>query len=400
MSGPERLDNTAARRLLLAGNGLAAPPRAAQDADALHRAIDEIGFVQVDSVLTVERAHHMILHTRNQTYRRDNLRRLLEDEGRLFENWTHDASILPSRLFPYWRHRFRRIRARLSSGWEARGRGGFTTHLDAIRDRIAEEGALMARDFGTPGEKPRGGWWNWHDEKTALEYLWRTGGLAIAGRRNFQKLYDLPERVLPAADLDARVSETAFIDWACRTALERLHFGSPAQIAGFWDLLGTAEAEAWCEARRGGELLEVVVQAADGTSARPCWMLAAGFEAATSAGEAPPAAPARLRVLSPFDPLIRDRTRLARVFGFDYRIEIFIPKAKRRYGYYVFPLLEGERLVGRIDMTHDRRGSGALRVDGLWWEPGLRKSRGRRLALDAELQRIARFVGAEGVLWR
>ena len=384
------LDNATARRLLLAGSGLAAAPRRAQGPDELLELIREIGFVQVDSVLTVERAHHMILFARNQTYRREALRRLLEDDGRLFENWTHDASILPSGLSPYSRHHFRRTGGGISERWHGYGRTGFTGHIEAVKDRIAQEGPLMARDFGTPGKKASGGWWNWHEEKTALEFLWRTGGLAIAGRQGFQKIYDLPERVIPAADLDARVGEEDFVDWACKQALHRLHFATAAEIAGFWGLLSTGEAEAWCRRERGRQLIQVGVEPADGSSPRPAHMLASAWETAREV----PAPPARLRVLSPFDPLIRDRARLARVFGFDYRIEIFVPKAKRQYGYYVFPLLESTRLVGRIDMTHDRKGSGALRVTGLWWEPGVRASRGRLAALAAELERIARFVGA------
>ena len=388
MSPAPLLDNASARRLLLAGSGLARPPRRALDDDALLALIEAMGFVQVDSIATVARAHHMILLARNQSYRATALAHLLEGNGALFENWTHDAAILPSRLYPYWRHHFRRERERLARRWRGYGRTGFEAHLEAVRERIARAGPLLARDFGTRGAKRTGGWWNWHDEKAALEFLWRTGGLAIAGRRNFQKLYDLPARVIPAAHLAARVDEGEFLEWACESALLRLRFASPAEIVGFWGLLRKPEVEAWRGRQR--HLVEVRVQPADDGTPRIAWMRADEFDRLA----ATPEPPARLRVLSPFDPLLRDRARLRRIFGFEYRIEVFVPRAKRQYGYYVFPLLEGTRLVGRIDMSHDRRGRGSLDVTGLWWEPGVRPGRGRRAALAAELERIRKFVGA------
>jgi hypothetical protein len=248
----------------------------------------------------------------------------------------------------------------------------------------------MARDF-SDRERPRGGFWDWHPDKAALELLWRTGHLTIARRQGFQKVYDLAERVIPAQARGSTPSHEAFVDWACHGALERLGFATPAQIAGFWDLVTLAEARQWCAARPE-RAVPALLEPADGSPPRPVFARS-DIEALL---QALPESPARVRVLSPFDPLLRDRRRLLQLFDFDYRIEIFVPASRRRYGYCVFPLLEGERLIGRIDM----KGNAAqrlLEVSALWLEPGRRLGRQRRERLDAELDRIRRFIGAEAV---
>jgi uncharacterized protein YcaQ len=225
-----------------------------------------------------------------------------------------------------------------------------------------------------------------------LEYHWRTGKFAIAGRTNFQKVYDLVERVIPTAFHEPEVEHAVFVDWACRSALERLGFATSGEIAAFWDLVTPQEARTWVETHRD-ELEEVLIAPADGGRPRPSFAFAGFLDTA----DAFPEAPARIRVLSPFDPTLRDRNRTERLFGFFYRIEIFVPEPKREYGYYVFPLLEGDRLIGRIDMKADRK-AGTLDVKRLWLEPGVKASAGRLEKLGAELERIARFAGVERVV--
>ncbi|SMF79842.1 hypothetical protein SAMN06265365_1356 [Tistlia consotensis] len=385
--------NRQARRLLLQAQGLAEPPNRRLDLAGLQALIEQLGFVQVDSINVVERAHHQILFSRNQTYRQKQLTRLLERERSLFENWTHDAAILPSRFWPWWQPRFERARERLAERWRSWHGADFEGYVEHVAARIADEGPLMARDFGSDQPKGSQGWWNWHPEKVALEYLWRTGVLAVTKRVGFQKVYDLSERVIPEAHRGAAPDAEAFRDWKCRSALERLVFATPGEIARFWDALTPAEATDWCRARlAAGELVEVAVENADG-STRPAFAFA-GLPERLAAEPEVCQPPARLRALSPFDPLIRDRQRLERIFGFDYRIEVFVPAPKRQYGYYVFPLLEGERFVGRADLKADRQ-AGTLRVQGLWWEPKVRSARGREQALEAELERLRRFAGVE-----
>ena len=386
------LTNSAARHLFLERHALSEPPVGPSKGADLAALIDRIGFVQVDSINTVERAHHMILFARRQGYRPGHLRPLLEDHRSLFEHWTHDASILPVHLFPYWQHRFARDATRLRENWRRWFREGYEARFGEILDRIAVGGPVTSSDVSEGEARDKGGWWDWHPSKTALEWLWRTGQLQIARRDGFQKVYDLTERVIPEAHLRARPPEDEVIDWACRSALDRLGFATPGEICAYWDAITPQQARDWCKAElAAGRLREIAVEGADGSHRHS---LAAPD--ILSCAEAAIVPPARLRVLSPFDPALRDRARAERLFGFHYRIEVFVPEAQRRFGYYVFPLLEGARLVGRIDMKA-WRDTGALRVRALWPEQGVSFGKGRIARLEAELDRIARFAGCDRV---
>jgi uncharacterized protein YcaQ len=383
------IDNTIARRSLLALQGLSDPPQRRQSKTDLFDLIERLGFVQVDSINTVARAHHMILFSRNATYRPTHFRQLIERDRLLFENWTHDAAIIPSAFFPYWKHFFTRQEAKLQERWKRWRRDPFLHECDSILDRIASNGPVMCRDF--IGDKSSTGWWDWHPSKTALEYLWRTGKLAICKREGFQKVYDLAERAIPPADHIAEVSHDDFVDWACRGALRRLGFATRGEIAAFFDLLSPMEVEDWISDHED-ELEKVLVEAANGSRPRASYRLINDVVDL----ENPPNPPARVRVLSPFDPVLRDRARAERLFNFRYRIEVFVPEAKREYGYYVFPVLRGDRIVGRIDMKAER-GQGVLAVRKFWPEKGVRKSAALDNGLEAELDRIARFAGVEKV---
>ncbi len=385
--------NLIARRIFLARHGLLEPPGRRQDKAGLLQAIERLGFVQLDSINTVERAHHMILRARSQAYQPRHLQALVEQDRRLFEHWTHDASIIPTVFFPYWRRRMARDAAALHRRWQKWHGTDFDAEAESVLDHIARNGPVLARELNEPLPDRRrpAGWWEWHPSKKALEYLWRTGRLAVTRRLGFQKVYDLVERVIPEAHRTGEVDDEALIDWACRSALNRLGFATPGELAAFWGIVTPMEARAWC-ARPGHGALSTLVGSADGSPPRK--VLAEPGLGDLRADDLEP--PSRIRVLSPFDPLIRDRNRASRLFGFDYRIEVFVPEARRRFGYYVFPLLEGDRLVGRIDMRR-APGTGTLAVRRLWWEPGIRASRGRLDRLEAELIRLARFAGCERV---
>lgn len=394
MSALLTLDNALARRLFMSRQGLCGEVNRKLDTGGLLDLVTRLGFVQVDSINTVARAHHMILFARNSTYRPALLTRLLEKERALFEHWTHDAALIPVDFYRHWQHRFLREEEMLLARWRNWRREGFEKVFDAVLDHVAENGPTMARDLGQGQKKSSGGWWDWHPDKTALEFHWRTGRLAITRREGFQKVYDLTERVIPEESRPDLGSADAFLDWACRSALERLGTATSGELAAFWDLIKPAEAAGWCkEALARGELIEVMVEPVDGGRPRKSLAFADLPDQLKGLAEAP----GRLRVLSPFDPLIRDRKRCERLFGFDYRIEIFVPAAKRKYGYYVFPILEGDRFVGRIDMKHIQKND-RLEVTRLWLEPRIKFGSGRRRALEAELERHRRFVGA-GEVW-
>ena len=379
------IPNHVARNLFLDRHALAEAPVGPASGAALQNLVDRIGFVQVDSINTVARAHEMILWSRRQSFRPSALKRLLEQERSLWEHWTHDASILPSRLHGIWQHRFARDAERLHQNWRRWFREGYEAQFDGILDRIAREGPVGTADVGEGELRGRGGWWDWHPSKTALEWLWRTGRLAITRREGFAKIYDLTERVIPEAHR-APVPAEEVTGWACRSALRQLGFGTPGEIAAYWNAIGPQDAKVWCrEALARGEVAEAEVEGAAGQRRRVVLFPA-------TLDEIPPEPTRRLRLLSPFDPALRDRNRAEFLFGFFYRIEVFVPEPKRVWGYYVFPVLEGDRLVGRIDVKAFRD-AGALRVKAFWPEAGVRLTKARRAKLEAELDRLARFAG-------
>ncbi len=392
MPDPLFIPNGSMRRLFLQRHAIA-PARPGFDQTRLLELIEQLGYVQVDSINVVERAHHLILLSREPRYRREQLAELLEQDRRLFEHWTHDASILPVSHFPHWRHRFEVARERFGGHtWNRLGRDPHRV-LDTVRERIRKEGALRARNFESKGRGKRGAWWGWTEEKAALEFLWLSGELGISHRVAFQKVYDRIENVVPARERRRRISREASIDWKCREALTRLGAATPAEIAAFWDSYPLAEARTWVDAEgTAGNLIPVAVESADGSKPRP---RVAAVDIAVSLESAPPA-PRGMRLLSPFDPLIRDRKRASWLFGFDYRVEVFVPAARRKYGYYVLPILEGDRFTGRIDLkTH--RDEGFLEVKGLWWESDIEATPARKDALRRCLDRLARFVGVREV---
>ncbi len=275
------------------------------------------------------------------------------------------------------------------------------TDTRRVLRRIAADGPLMPRDipsakarFQTRAGRRDDPFPRPSVAKLAMEYLWRTGKLAVSRREGRQKVYDLAERVIPNDAYRRRVSAREYRDWACREALGRMVCGSPARIARFFDAIPTGVAATWCnDAKRNG-LAPVVWAHADGTRSKPAPGLAEVVERVRDL----PAPPRRLRLLNPFDPLIHDRERTRQVFGFDYNVEIWVPPAKRKYGYYVLPILEGERFTGRLDAKVDRK-RGTLTVLGLWWEDGVKPTPTRRRALEQELRRLAVFCGAEELVF-
>jgi uncharacterized protein YcaQ len=255
--------------------------------------------------------------------------------------------------------------------------------------RITREGPLTSRDFEDAGSGGSGGWWEWKPSRAALEMLWRIGKLSIAERRGFTKVYERTDRVFPQLAASRKPSAAQHLDWACRVAMERLAVATPTELARFLDAVDHRAAREWAKrAVRRGELVEVDVEAADGSAPRAA-LTWADWEQRL---ERLPDPPDRIRLLNPFDPVIHDRVRTLRRFGFDYTIECFVPAARRRYGYYVLPMLESDRFVGRLDPRFDRK-RGVLVIDRIWWEPDVKPTRARLRALDMALDRLTRQLG-------
>ncbi|WP_195819541.1 winged helix-turn-helix domain-containing protein [Roseobacter sp. MH60115] len=388
------LSNKAARRLFLERHGLSEAPQGEAHGAALLSLIERLGFVQLDSINTVARAHDLILFARRPRYRPKALKRLYEQDRALFEHWTHDAAVIPMGYYRWWQLRRERDAEKLRGQWRDWRRDGFEAQFQTVLDQIRDQGPLCSSDVGAGEKRGSGGWWDWHPSKTALEYLWRSGALCVVGRDGFRKRYDLTERVIDEGLCHPLEEEehAATIDWCCAGALDRLGFATPAEIAAFWDHITLAEAKDWCAAALAkGALQPIEITGADGARrssyARPDVMADPALDTEPTQ---------RLRVLSPFDPALRDRKRAERLFGFDYRIEIFVPEAKRKYGYYVFPILEGDKLVGRVDMKAFRDRD-TLRVRALWPEPKVRWGKGRIAAFEGELHRLIRLANVSEV---
>ncbi len=394
---PERVPAAAARALLLSGQGLLADPERRVTPALVERVVRSLGYVQIDSINRIERAQHLILASRLDGYRHRHLTHLLERKRALFEHWTHDASVIPVGLYAHWHPRFRR--------WEtwARGRARFKRRLGSkpdrvlkeVIERVRDEGPLTSADFEHVRKRASGGWWDWKPQKTALEHHWRSGRLAIHGRRGFQKLYDLSERVFPEACARPEPTPDDLADWAGTSALERLGFANPAELSHFWGALTNPEARAWCQrASDEGRIVPVMIEPVDGSKPRPSFALPDWRRRASRV----PDAPDRLRLLAPFDPVIHDRPRTKRLFGFDFTFEAFVPEPKRSYGYYVLPILEAGRFVGRLEPRHDRDAA-CVEIEKLWWEPGVKRTPKRRKGLERAVERLAALVGADKIEW-
>ncbi len=384
---PISISNKEARQLWLSSQGLGDAPTGPLDVLGI---IKKLGFVQLDTIQVVSRAHHHILWSRNQHYREPMLDQLLGQDRSIFEHFTHDASVIPMDYLPMWRRQFRRKKEQMDRpGW-------FKNPPDnsirkTVLERIRNEGPLSTHAFDTKvaGEKKM---WSRPPHKLALDYMWYSGELATSHRVNFTKFYDLAERVFPEALYRTKMSDEEQINWLCRAALDRMGFGTVGEIQRYWDALSATEVRDWF-ASSAATLQTVEIETAQRsrvTAYAPADIeeRIEGLKPATS----------RLRILNPFDPVIRDRDRLSRLFGFEYRVEMFVPAARRIWGYYVFPILEGHRFVGRIEVKADRKNS-CLNVINFWPEKGCQWPASRYQKLTSELERMKKFVGVNDVVW-
>ena len=360
-----------ARRLALSAGAGFHRPRGRGPA-AVTDLVDRIGFVQIDTISVVERAHHHILATRIPGYQSEWLER-----AAVFEYWAHAAAYLPWRDFRYTLPRKERIKANGHDWFRAE-----KAEAERVLERIRLDGPLMARHF--EAAKQTAGWWDWKPAKRALEYLFMAGELMVV-RQGFQKVFDLTERVLPPGT-----------DTRCPTPREQAAWYVDRAL-GTWGLVArdelgylrkehTDEIDALLREREEeGGLVRVALE---GLPKPAYWMCSADLDALDSL-KAPDRA---LRILSPFDPFLIHRKRISRLFGFDFAIECYLPEAKRRFGYFALPLFQGTRFVGLLDAKADRQ-AGRLVIRNLRYD-GLAKNRERfDRSLEKALLEFARFNG-------
>ena len=369
---------TALRRIVIVAQGYAGRSRTGT-AREVEQAIRRLTCVQLDSISAVERSHRIALSTRVGTYPESAVSRLLA-RGRVFEYWAHEACLLPVEEWPLFVSQMRQ------GGRRWYGDVGEThPHLaDEILAEIRTRGPLGSRHFEGTSE---GGMWNWKPAKAMLDRLWNHGDLVVAGRQGFQRLYDLPERVLPQEILDAPVPAEP----------ERLRRLALTAIAARGALTESGIVEHW-RLRGGVARLRPTVDAlADEGLVRRLAVEDGGPDVLVAAdAELDPQAPTAAVLLSPFDNLLWDRPFARRVLGFDHLIEVYKKEHERRYGYYVLPLLWRDRIVGRADLKSERT-EGALVLKAFHRETGVRASSALDDALDRALDRLRRTAGLGAV---
>ena len=351
--------------------------RPAEVADTIRR----LGAVQLDSISTVGRSHRLTLGSRVGAYPPGTVTRLLAG-GVVFEYWAHEACLVPVEDWPVWR---RRMSGRHLHHWYGPIIDSDPALARRVLDEIRERGPLGSRDFEGSGG---GGMWNWKPAKRMLEALWTAGHLVIGGRQGFQRLYDLPERVIPQALLDApEPSEQEFLR---AVALRAVRGRGALTVSGMVEHNrlrgGVARLRPHVTALvDAGELRELAVE--DGG---PPVYVAGGSDLDDSR-------PSAAVLISPFDNLLWDRPFAARVLGFDHLIEVYKRPHERRYGYYVLPFVLGDRLAARVDLKTDRA-AGCLRLLALHPEPRIRWGVTHERALDGALTRLAAVVGASTIV--
>ena len=373
-----------ARRLALAAQGFA-DGRTTGEPNGwdLRRVLKRVGLLQIDSVNVLERAHYLPAFSRLGPYPRDLLDRASQRAPRrLFEYWGHEASLLPVDLHPLLRWRMERAAGDAWGGMRRIQRDR-PELVARVLEQVAERGPVAASELAESEPRRSGPWWDWSDAKRAVEWLFWSGQVSAARRRRFERLYDLPERVLPPAVLTASTPPVAEAQRELvRVAARALGVAAERDLRDYFRLPAADAKARVAELVEAGELMPVAVEGWGRTRA----YLAAG-------ARIPRAIDARALV-GPFDSLIWERSRVRRLFGFDYRLEIYVPKPKRRHGYYVLPFLLGDRLVARVDLKADRAAS-VLRAQQVHLEED---APAETIAeLTAELETMAAWLGLDRV---
>ncbi|EPJ2812274.1 winged helix-turn-helix domain-containing protein [Pseudomonas putida] len=381
-----KLSINQARRLALSAQGFGKHPEAPPTLPAVKRMLQRLGVLQIDSVNALVRSHYLPLFSRLGDYSPATLDQLAWGRGRqrqLFEYWGHEASLLPLSLYPLLRWRMAHA---------ADGRGIYRQLAQFGRERqdviarvlaaVREQGALGAGSLSTREERA-GPWWDWSEEKHALEWLFAAGEVTVAGRRGFERLYDVPEKVVPKAILDQTLPREAEAHQGLMLhAAAALGVGTERDLRDYFRLEPAQGKAALAELLADGRLQAVAVQG---------WK-----QPGYCAGM--PRIPRRIEasaLLSPFDSLVWERNRTERLFDFRFRLEIYTPAHKRVYGYYVLPFLYRERIVARVDLRAERT-QGQLAVHAVHAEtPGLDEE--GYDALAGHLLRLANWLGLERV---
>lgn len=389
------LSRTAARRLMLERQGVTSHHSQA-DKDSVFKTVDRLGCLQIDTINVLERAQYLTLWTRLGTYEKSHLDNLAYNDRLLFEHWAHSACYIPLTDYRYYLHSMDYRRSEMEARFSRRT-GKDPDLISSVLQRIRDEGPLGSSDFDGP--KRRGGWWNWKPAKAALEVLLGAGILLVSRRDNFQRYYDLAENVLPDwVDTEPPTDEERVRFFTLRT-LGALGAIEPSDVREYYqhwcvrlgrtvkqleEALGELASEGEAEAVRleDGKTSYYTLAADRETAERlqGDW----GFDG--------------VRLLNYFDNLMWNRRRIHALFGFQPKLEVYLPQDQRTYGYYHLPVLYGDRLVARLEPKMLRQ-EGKLLVRGYWTEDGFKATDDYESKLEESLESLARFNGADTVEW-
>ena len=383
-----QLSRTEARRLALRSLGFAEKRPASAGISHVRATAQRLGAIQIDSVNVLARAHYLPTFSRYGAYPAAALDELAHQRRELFEYWGHAACFLPLDFFPLLRWRME-LRGNIWGMFKPRRR----EYVEAVYQEIADRGPISAGELSNGG-KSKGAWWGWSEGKIAVELLFRAGRLAVAGRRNFERVYDLTERVLPGSVLDApavplRDAQKELFVRATRA----MGVGTTKDIAQYFHV------DSWWDRSSGkGRVKPANLQAIFDELVEERRLAPVEVEGWKRMGymvpdaKIPRAVDARA-IVSPFDPLLWERKWTKSVFDFDYQIEIYVPAPKRVYGYYVLPFVMGDRFAARVDLKADRKRS-TLIVHSAYLEDGC--SAGEVAdALARELRVMASWLALE-----
>jgi len=378
------LSQAEARRITLTAQGFLDPRHETPSMRTLVRTVGRTGVLQIDSVNVLQRAHFMPLFSRIGPYDPALLQRAAsQPPRRLVEYWAHVAAYMPVELWPFMQHRMARAHVEAWGGPRSIAVRRPDLVASVLKD-VTDHGPVTARDIDDDLPKAKVDWgWNWSEVKQALEFLFFAGAVTVAGRNpQFERRYDVPERVLPEHILRRPVPAPAEAHVELIRRAARSHgVGTEPCLRDYYRMRHEDSKPAVRTLVESGELVPVTIEGWD----QPAYL---------HRDARLPRRVAARALLSPFDPVVWERNRTERLFNFRYRIEIYVPESARVHGYYVLPFLLGDSLVGRVDLKADRK-TGSLVVKGSYAEPGAPAETAAELA--AELRSMARWLGLEAV---
>ena len=345
--------------------------------------IERLGYIQIDTISIVERAHKHVLWTRFPGFKNEMLDELIDNDKKVFEFWDHAAAYLPVKHYRFTLPR-KQMYARKYSGWGKKNK----KLLKFILDRIKNEGPLQSRDFENPSK--RGLWWDWKPAKEGLEFLFHTGLLTAKARKSFQKVYDLPERTLPADIDDSFPAEDEYCRHLVLKAINANGFASEKEIT----YLRYHNKKIFEETvNKLSEQKKIIPLKIHGIEEELYYTNSIVMNTLNNKYKH-----GNIHILSPFDNLVIQRKRLGKLFGFDYIIECYLPAGKRKFGYFCLPVLKGDKFIGRLDAKANRQ-KGVFELINFFPENGFNKKPVSDKKLSKKLGELSRFSGCKKVVY-